>query len=52
MMLVESSALGARFTLSRLAIDIIGIIVIAAAIKALVPAAEIRRLNAQAEKMD
>jgi len=52
MLLFESSALGARFTLARLAIDIIGIIVIAAAIKALVPAAEVRRLYARAELMD
>ncbi|KGO35561.1 MAG: permease [Desulfoprunum sp.] len=51
MLLFESSALGARFALARLAIDIIGIIVIAAAIEALVPAEEVRRLYAQAEKM-
>jgi len=52
MLLFESSALGARFALSRLAIDIVGIIVIAAAMKALVPPAEIQRLYVQAEKFD
>jgi hypothetical protein len=52
MLLFESSALGARFALSRLAIDIVGIILIAAAMKALVPPAEVRRLYAEAEKFD
>jgi uncharacterized membrane protein YraQ (UPF0718 family) len=51
MLLFESSALGARFALSRLAIDIVGIILIAMAIKALVPENERERLYAQAEKM-
>lgn len=51
MLLFESSALGARFALSRLAIDIVGIILIAMAIKALIPDSERERLYAQAEKM-
>jgi uncharacterized membrane protein YraQ (UPF0718 family) len=51
MLLFESSALGARFALSRLAIDIVGIILIAMAIKALVPENERERLYAQAEQM-
>ncbi len=51
MLLFESSALGVRFTLARLAIDIVGIIVIAMAIKALLPAAEVEGLYRQAEKM-
>jgi uncharacterized membrane protein YraQ (UPF0718 family) len=51
MLLFEISALGARFALSRLAIDIVGIILIAMAIKALVPENERERLYAQAEKM-
>ncbi|MBB5346672.1 hypothetical protein JWG42_02810 [Desulfoprunum benzoelyticum] len=34
------------------AVDIVGIILIAAAMKALVPPAEVRRLYAEAEKFD
>jgi uncharacterized membrane protein YraQ (UPF0718 family) len=52
MLLFESSALGVRFTLSRLAIDIVGIIVIAMAIKALLPKKEIENLYRRAEKID
>lgn len=52
MLLFESSALGARFALSRLAIDIVGIVLIAMAIKALLAEKEIERLYVQAEKMD
>ena len=52
MLLFESSALGMRFALSRLAIDIVGIILIAVAIKAMLPADEIARLYARAEKID
>jgi uncharacterized membrane protein YraQ (UPF0718 family) len=52
MLLFECSALGTRFALSRLAIDIVGIILIALAIKALLPEAEIERLYRQAEKFD
>jgi uncharacterized membrane protein YraQ (UPF0718 family) len=52
MLLFESAALGPRFALSRLAIDIVGIIVIALAIKAMLPEAEVERLYRQAEKFD
>jgi uncharacterized membrane protein YraQ (UPF0718 family) len=52
MLLFEVSALGARFALSRLAIDIVGIVVIAMAIKVLVSTEERERLYTQAEKMD
>ncbi|MDP3481666.1 MAG: permease [Desulfoprunum sp.] len=52
MLLFESSALGPRFALSRLAIDIVGIILIALAIKALLPEKEVARLYRQAEKFD
>jgi uncharacterized membrane protein YraQ (UPF0718 family) len=52
MLLFECSALGTRFALSRLAIDIIGIIIIAAAIKTLLPESEIEHLYRKAEKFD
>ncbi len=52
MLLFESSALGLRFALSRLAIDIVGIIVISLLMKALLPKAEIERLYKQAEAFD
>ena len=52
MLLFESSALGLRFALSRLAIDIVGIILIAMAIKAILPEDEITRLYARAEKIN
>jgi uncharacterized membrane protein YraQ (UPF0718 family) len=52
MLLFESAALGPRFALSRLAIDIVGIIGIALAIKAMLPEAEVDRLYRQAEKFD
>jgi uncharacterized membrane protein YraQ (UPF0718 family) len=52
MLLFESSALGVRFTLSRLAIDIVGIMVIAMVIKALLPEKEIVDLYRRAEKID
>ncbi len=51
MLLFENSALGTRFTLARLAIDIVGIVVIAMAIKALLPKAEVEELYRQAEKL-
>jgi len=51
MLLFENSALGIRFTLARLIIDIVGIIVIAMAIKALLPKAEVEALYRQAEKL-
>lgn len=52
MLLFESSALGPRFALSRLAINIIGIILIGQAMKAWLPVAEVERLYRQAEKFD
>jgi len=52
MLLFESSALGPRFALSRLAIDIVGIALIAVAIKAAVPENEVARLYENAEKID
>ncbi len=52
MLLFEVSALGARFALSRLAIDIVGIVVIAWALKAALPRKEIDRLYAEAERME
>ncbi len=51
MLLFESSALGVRFTLARLAIDIVGIVVIAMAMMALLPKAEVEELYRQAEKI-
>jgi uncharacterized membrane protein YraQ (UPF0718 family) len=51
MLLFESSALGVRFALSRLAIDIVGIIVIAMAINALLPETEIDDVYRRAEKI-
>lgn len=52
MLLFESSALGPRFALSRLAIDIVGIVLIALALKAALPKEEVARLYRQAEKFD
>lgn len=52
MLLFESSVLGPRFALSRLAIDIVGIILIALAIKALLSEEEVVRLYRQAENFD
>lgn len=52
MFLFENAALGSRFAFSRLAIDIPGIVLIAMAIKTLVPETEIERLYAKAEKMN
>lgn len=49
MLLFEISALGLRFALSRLAIDIVGIVVIALALKAAIPKKEVDRLYEQAE---
>jgi uncharacterized membrane protein YraQ (UPF0718 family) len=51
MLLFEMSALGVRFTLSRLAIDIVGILIIAVAIKRSLPQKEIARLYSAAEKL-
>jgi len=51
MLLFEMSALGLRFALSRLAIDIVGILIIAIAIKRALPQKEVDTLYAQAEKL-
>ena len=48
MLLFEMQALGARFALSRLLIDLPGIALIALALKAVIPRAEIDRLYAAA----
>jgi len=52
LLLFESAALGPRFALSRLAIDIVGIAVIAVAIKSALPQMEVARLYKQAEMND
>jgi len=51
MLLFESSALGMKFALSRLAIDIVGIIIIAFAIRKALPKKEVERLYVEAEKL-
>lgn len=50
MLLFEMQSLGYRFALARLAIDLVGIVVIAFAIKAVVPQKEIDRIYAEAEE--
>lgn len=52
LLLFESAAMGMRFTLARLAIDLVGIAVIAAAIQKAVSPEETRRLYAAAETLD
>jgi uncharacterized membrane protein YraQ (UPF0718 family) len=52
MLLFEMKALGFKFALARLAIDIPGIILIALALKALVPKAEVQRLYEAAASLD
>jgi len=52
MLLFEMNALGVRFALARLAIDIPGIIIIALAIKAIVPKAEVERIYTAAATME
>lgn len=52
MLFFEMNYLGVRFALARLAIDIPGIIIIALAIKAIVPKAELERIYAAAATMD
>ena len=49
MFLFEMHALGARFAVARLVIDIPGIILIAFALKAIIPAREVARLYTAAE---
>jgi uncharacterized membrane protein YraQ (UPF0718 family) len=48
MFLFETQALGYRFALARLAIDLVGIVVIAFALKAAIPKAEVERMYAKA----
>ena len=52
MLLFEMKALGYRFALSRLAIDIVGIVIIAFALKAVVPQKEVDRIYKHAMEMD
>lgn len=52
MLLFEMAALGKRFALSRLAIDIVGIVIIAWALKLALPRKEVDRLYAEAEKIE
>ncbi len=52
MLLFEMAALGKRFALSRLVIDIVGIVIIAWAIKLALPKKEVERLYEQAEQID
>lgn len=52
MLLFETQALGVRFALSRLLIDIPGIALIALALKAVIPRAEVERLYAAASAED
>ena len=52
MLLFEASALGPRFALARLAIDIPGIVIIAFAIKAALPEKEVKRLYDEASQID
>ncbi len=52
MLLFEISALGLRFAMARLFIDIIGIVIIALAIKAVLPAKEIDRMYEAAKNID
>jgi uncharacterized membrane protein YraQ (UPF0718 family) len=52
MLLFEMKALGYRFALARLAIDIVGIVLIAIALKAAVPQKEVDRLYEKAQETD
>jgi len=52
MLLFEIKALGYRFALARLAIDLAGIVIIALALKATVSQKEIERIYQSAEKME
>lgn len=49
MFLLETHALGTRFAVSRLLIDVPGIVLIALALKAIIPTHEVARLYAAAE---
>lgn len=52
MLLFEMAALGKRFALSRLAVDIVGIVIIAWAIRLALPRKEVDRLYAEAQKIN
>lgn len=52
MLLFEIAALGPKFALTRLAVDIPGIIIIAFILAKLIPKKEVERLYAAAENMD
>lgn len=52
MLLFEMNALGCRFALARLSVDIVGIIIIALAIKAVVPKKEVDRIYERAMEID
>jgi uncharacterized membrane protein YraQ (UPF0718 family) len=52
MFLFEMHALGTRFAVARLLIDVPGIVLIALALKAIIPAREVVRLYAAVESMD
>ncbi len=51
MFLFETQALGYRFALARLVIDLFGIVAIAFALKAVIPRKEVERIYAEAEKL-
>jgi len=52
MILFEIHSLGVRFALSMLAIDIVGVVAIAFALKSFIPQKEVARVYAQAENID
>lgn len=52
MLLFEMQALGYRFALSRLAIDIVGIVIIAFALKVIVPKKDVEQMYQQARNGD
>jgi uncharacterized membrane protein YraQ (UPF0718 family) len=52
MLLFEITSLGLRFALTRLAVDIPGIIVIAYTLAKLIPAAEVKKIYENAEKTE
>jgi uncharacterized membrane protein YraQ (UPF0718 family) len=52
MLLFEMKALGYRFALARLAIDIVGIVIIALALKAIVPKKEVDRMYEHTVEID
>jgi uncharacterized membrane protein YraQ (UPF0718 family) len=52
MFLFETHALGYRFAISRLGIDLVGIVVIALALKAVIPQREVERLYKNADETE